>query len=114
MGLQLQVVSNSCGGEPPVGKAFDYAYYFDSLSPNANGYLDEGQPMRITHIGGTFVGNAVFTWPKLSFDYPIDGGHAYIDTMFTTETNGIADLTESYTTGNGGDTCSVFLRDDGT
>jgi hypothetical protein len=109
----FKVVSNSCGGDPPVGREFTYAYFYDSLSPNPDGFLNDGQPMRITHLGGTFVGNSVFTWPTLSFDYPIDGGHAYINTTFTSDSTGVADLTESYETGNGEETCSVFLRDEG-
>lgn len=108
----FRVLSNSCGGDPVVGTVFDFEYHFDETREPRRGYISDGDPVRVSHIGGTYVANLIFSWPTLSFDYPIDGGHAYVTTTFVTASTGVGSLTESYDSG-AGDTCSIFLRDDG-
>ncbi len=108
----FKVVSNGCGGDPVVGTNFNFAYYFDETREPRRGYISDGDPVRITHLGGTYTGNVVFFWPNLFFDYPIEGGHAYVAATFLTAHHGMGSLTETYEL-DGGDTCSIFLRDDG-
>lgn len=108
----FRVVTNSCGGDPGVGTVFDFAYYLDETREPRRGYLSDGDPVRVSHVGGTYVANLIFTWPDFTFDYPIDGGHAYVTATFNTATTGVGSLTEAYDTDTGS-TCSIFLRDDG-
>lgn len=111
-GMHFRVVSNGCGGDPAPGTNFEFEYHFDEIKEPLDGYISDLEPVKVTHIGGTYVANLVFSWPQFLFDYPIDGGHAYVTASFDTPHHGTAALTEAYEMGNG-DTCSIFLRDDG-
>lgn len=111
-GMHFRVVSNACGGDPVPGTNFEFEYHFDEIKEPRDGYITDREPVKVTHIGGTYVANLVFSWPQFLFDYPIDGGHAYVTASFDTPHHGTAALTEAYELGNG-DTCSIFLRDDG-
>ncbi|MCC6421140.1 MAG: serine/threonine protein kinase [Gemmataceae bacterium] len=106
------VESNSCADGPAVGQSFDFAYYYEEVHQPPDGFISEGELFRLTHLGGTYVANLVFRWPTLIFDYPIDGGHAYVGSTFDSEGHGTGTLTETYDL-DGGSTCSVFLRDPG-
>ncbi|MCZ2109050.1 MAG: hypothetical protein LC118_05695 [Dehalococcoidia bacterium] len=112
--MHFVVVSNSCGGDPTPGTAFEFEYLLDEIREPADGYLTDGEPVKVTHIGGKYVANLVFTWPQFQFEYPLPSsdGRAYVTLSFDSPTHGTAALTEAYETG-GGDTCSIFLRDDG-
>lgn len=111
-GMHFHVVSNGCGGDPIPGTNFEFEYHFDEIKEPLDGYITDLEPVKVTHIGGTYMANLVFSWPQFLFDYPIDGGHAYVTASFDTPHHGTAALTEAYEMDNG-DTCSIFLRDDG-
>lgn len=106
------IVSNNCGGDPVVGTTFDFYYYFGETREPKDGYIADGEPFQLTHIGGTYVANQVFTWPTFTWSYPVDGGQAFVTGTWDTPHHGVGDLTESYDIG-GGDTCTIFARDTG-
>ena len=64
--------------------------------------------MKVSRLGELALGDYVFHWPQLNYEYDIDGGHATFSQRFLTPETGTAALTETYDDG-----CVVVMRDDG-
>jgi hypothetical protein len=105
----FKVVSNACGNDPQAGAEFEFRYFYDEIREPRDGFLGNGEPVKVSQIGGTFVANLVFSWPDFAFTYPIDGGNALLENTFVSADRGNAKLTESYTTAGG--TCDIVLED---
>lgn len=110
--FNFTVVSHSCPGIPTPGTTFDFTYHFDDVRQPGDGFITDGEPVRVTHIGGTYSANVVFHWPELAFDYDIEGSHVYMVATFDSPSHGRATMTENYENDDG-KSCTIYLRDAG-
>jgi hypothetical protein len=107
------VTYNECGASDPyVGQQFEFKYRYDEIGTPTDGYLTDGEAVRVTHIGGTYVANHTFTYPQFRFQYDLSDGYAIVDNVFDTAHHGIAGYIESHTLSDGS-VCSIYAEDKG-